>query len=590
LRKLDQMPAAWLYGRPPAPCKDAAVPIRHLFAIALALIAWCAAQAPAVMAQTAPGPATQPPAAPDPAVTHAMVFYDAHGEANACGPGCSEWIAAEGKIDGGTADRLQRLLAQLKGARPPIFFHSPGGSVTGSMSLGEIIRARKLTASVGHTVPLNCDPYAKNQNSCDAEIRAGHPIEAKLDLLTAMCNSGCVYALAGGVVRLIPPWVTLGIHDVGLDPATAKVRHPSTLAIETAKAVTHTRLRNFIRRMGIDEGLLTEAFATPFSSVGRLSRDDAARFGLDRRELGETVWQFVDKPRPAIRKLFFVRADNGAHRYVNALVTVSCAPWLGGRAIAVLARQRLDSDTETVVGQPAVSIRVNGQDVRLARAMSAKLYLWSGQFAVTTLDAVSDEAAMVLPGAEFGRQPGPSGDVSLAMTGFSAAYAKLKVCGQETAQAHSTWAATRMPPLANLQSATGANAMPPLRSNPLAIGASRLAVDATLGVPTKTVGTTALYGYSSSDSEHKIIAAYFDGSGRLQRLARYVLKDGKVLDEISQTELSEGQELIPVRDLLAAPKIRAGSGRPAAPPGWSKDQAGTASSLTLTPPSSRRQE
>jgi len=140
------------------------VPIRHLFAIALALIAWCAAQAPAVMAQTGPGPATKPPAAPDPAATRPMVFYDAHGEANACGPGCSEWIAAEGKIDRDTADRLQQLLGQIKGARPPIFFHSPGGSVTGSISLGELIRARKLTVSVGHTVPLNCDREPKSQH------------------------------------------------------------------------------------------------------------------------------------------------------------------------------------------------------------------------------------------------------------------------------------------------------------------------------------------------------------------------------------------------------------------------------------------
>lgn len=257
-----------------------------------------------------------------------------------------------------------------------------------------------------------------------SSIRAGHPIKATLDPLTDMCNSACVYALAGGVVRLIPPWVTLGIHDIGIDADTAKIRHPSARIIEIAEAVTRRRLRNYIRRMGIDGGLLTEAFATPFTSIGRLTRDDAARFGLDRREFGETVWQFVDKPQPAIRKMFFVRADNGDHRYINALVNVSCVPRLGGRAIVALARERLASDTEAVVGQPAVSIRVNGRDVRLARRTSVKLYLWSGQLPVTALEAVSDEAAMVLPGEELGRQRGPSGEISLAMTGFSAAYAK----------------------------------------------------------------------------------------------------------------------------------------------------------------------
>ena len=428
------------------------MPIRHLFAIALALIAWCAAQAPAVMAQTGPGPATKPPAAADPAATRPMVFYDAHGEANACGPGCSEWIAAEGKIDRDTADRLQQLLGQIKGARPPIFFHSPGGSVTGSISLGELIRARKLTVSVGHTVPLNCDREPKSQHSCDAEIRAGRPIKAKFDLLTAMCNSACVYALAGGVVRLIPPWVTLGIHDIGIDLASAKFRHTSHRTIEVAKAVTRTRLRSYIRRMGIDEGLLTEAFATPFTSIGQLARDDAARFGLDRREFGETVWQFFDKPEPTIRKMFFVRADDGEHRYVNGLVSVSCVPRLGGRAVAVLVRQRPASAAEAVVGQPAVSIRVNGRDIRLTRLTSAKFYVWRGQFALTTIEAASDESAMVLPGDELGRQQGPSGDVSLAMTGFAAAYAELrKVCSQEATQAVSAQPATGLPPLGFMQ-------------------------------------------------------------------------------------------------------------------------------------------
>ena len=451
LRALDPVLAAWLYGQPSAPCKDAAVPIRHLFVIALALIACCAAQAPAAMAQSALGPAAKPADAPDPEVTDPMVFYDAHGEANACGPGCSEWIAADGKIEGASADRLLQLLTQLKGARPPIFFHSPGGSVTGSILLGELIRTRKLTVSVGHTVPLNCDREPKNQ-SCKADIRAGRPIEAKLDPLTAMCNTGCVYALAGGVVRLIPPWVTLGIHDIGLDLASAKIGHPSIRLIEAAKTVSRTRLRNYIRRMGIDEGLLTEAFATPFTSIGKLTRDDAARFGLDGREFGETVWQFVDEPQPAIRKMFFVRADNGERRYVNALVSVSCVPSLGGRAIAALARERLASDTETVVGQPTVSIRMNGKDVRLARRTSAHLYLWSGQLPVTALDADSDETAMVLPGDELGRQQGPSGDVRLAMTGFSAAYAKLEVCAQETARAHAT--------ASHIRSGSGTAALP----------------------------------------------------------------------------------------------------------------------------------
>jgi hypothetical protein len=561
------------------------VSIRNVFPIALSLIACCAAGTSAAVAQTSSVPTSSVPAssvpakppsaapahaAPDATATHPMQFYRAHGEANACGPGCSDWIAAEGKIDNGTANRLQRLLLQLNGAPPPIFFHSPGGLVMGSMDLGRLIRAHKMTVSVGRTIPLSCERGATGEKSCEAQINAGRPIEAELSPLGAMCNSGCVYELAGGVVRLIPPWITLGIHDIGVDPATAKIRQTSPLALEAAKLVTDGRLHNYIRLMGIDDGLLTEAFATPFSSVRPLTRDDAARFGLDRREFAETAWQFVEKPQATIRKTFFVRADDGERRYVNAMVDVSCAQWLDATFIMLFARERLNSDTEIVAGQPTASISVNGRDVHLARTISTKFYQRIGPLPQKALEAASDDTTVVVPGTEFRRRQGPSGDVTLAMVGFSAAYAKLqKACAQETEQARSAQAASGLPPLPSLApSPLTASALPPPRAEPIAIGASRALVDATIGAPTQTIGSTALYSYMSSANESKVMAGYFDRSGHLQRFARYVLKDGKVFDEIGQIELSEGQELAAVRRLLATPNGPNGSGRAAALPGW----------------------
>lgn len=501
-----------------------------------------------------------------------MQFYRAHGEANACGPGCSEWIAAEGKIDNGTAGRLQRLLVQINGVPPPIFFHSPGGLVIGSMELGRLIRAHKMTVSVGRTIPLSCEHGGPGERSCEAQINAGHQIEAELSPIGAMCNSGCVFALAGGFVRLIPPWITLGIHDIGFDPAAAKSHQASPLALAAAKVVADERLHNYVRLMGIDDGLLTEAFATPFSSVRPLTRDDAARFGLDRREFGETAWQFVEKPQATIRKTFFVRTDDGERHYVNAMVEVSCAQWLDATFFLSFARDHLSSDTETVAGQPTANISVNGHDVRLTRMISAKFYLRIGRLPMKALEAASDDATVVLPGTEFRRRQGPSGDVTLAMVGFSAAYPKLqKACAQEALQARSAQAASAasgLPPLPSLvQSPQSASAQPP-GSDPIAIGASRALVDATIGAPTQTVGTTALYSYMSSASEGKVMAGYFDRSGHLQRFARYVLKDGKVFDEISQAELSDGQELFAVRRLLANPNGPTGSGPPPALPGW----------------------
>lgn len=61
-----------------------------------------------------------------------MIFYLAKGEDDACGPGCAEWIAAEGQIEADTAQRLRALLTRLGKRKLPIFFHSPGGNGTTS--------------------------------------------------------------------------------------------------------------------------------------------------------------------------------------------------------------------------------------------------------------------------------------------------------------------------------------------------------------------------------------------------------------------------------------------------------------------------
>ena len=55
------------------------------------------------------------------------MFFLAKGDANACGVGCSEWIAADGTFDAGADDRLRALLKKLGGRKLPIFFHAPGG-------------------------------------------------------------------------------------------------------------------------------------------------------------------------------------------------------------------------------------------------------------------------------------------------------------------------------------------------------------------------------------------------------------------------------------------------------------------------------
>jgi hypothetical protein len=68
-----------------------------------------------------------------------MLFFVAKGQPNACGPGCSEWIAAEGRFEGPQVERRFRdLLDTLKGRNLPIIFNSLGGVIGEALVLGRI--------------------------------------------------------------------------------------------------------------------------------------------------------------------------------------------------------------------------------------------------------------------------------------------------------------------------------------------------------------------------------------------------------------------------------------------------------------------
>src|SRR5262245_65652251 len=73
-----------------------------------------------------------------------MIFYLARGESGACGTDCNEWIAAEGQIETGSAQQLRTFLTRLGKRKLPIFFHSPGGNVTASMSMGRLLDRKSV--------------------------------------------------------------------------------------------------------------------------------------------------------------------------------------------------------------------------------------------------------------------------------------------------------------------------------------------------------------------------------------------------------------------------------------------------------------
>jgi hypothetical protein len=263
-----------------------------------------------------------------------IMFFVAKGDADACGPGCREWIAAEGTIDPGAEDRLRALLRRLGSRKLPIYFHSPGGSVGSGLAIGRLMRERGLTAGVGWTVPAGCDAQVPREQACDTLKRSGRELVAVLDSGRAMCNSSCVYALVGAAVRDVGAGIKLGIHASSIsfslkrtDSSGHVTRMPAHVAAGVERQALqggYERIGAYLREMGIAPGLLTAAREVANDHLRFLTREEIVAFGIDRREQVEGMWWFVDKSAggSAVKVIEAKVPEAGAYR--RTILRLTC--------------------------------------------------------------------------------------------------------------------------------------------------------------------------------------------------------------------------------------------------------------------------
>jgi hypothetical protein len=284
-----------------------------------------------------PGPAKREASPGKAAAASApIVFYVAKGEPDACGPGCREWIAADGRIDAGAAGRFRALLGRLGGRKLPVFFHSPGGSVGDAIEIGRIMRQRQMVAGVGWTLPEGCDPDKAQDAACTKLKRAGPDVAAALSTSQSQCNSACVYVILGATERRIAAGARLGVHSsrMVLQVRTSRPLTPAErvraqgmfdeMARERVDAA-YERLGRYIAEMGIDRGLLDAARRIPHEQVRFLTRDEIARFGIDRRPFVDDGWMVEARPsdRPTALKLIYELGHDWAYRL--SFLRLACA-------------------------------------------------------------------------------------------------------------------------------------------------------------------------------------------------------------------------------------------------------------------------
>jgi hypothetical protein len=183
----------------------------------------------------------------------AMIFYVAHGASDTCGPGCSDWIAAEGTVQWDSHKRLIAILDRQGGRRLPVVIHARGESnLNVAASLGRIMRDRGIDATVGTTDVDAC--HDKPEADCFALKRPGGPLDAKLDVSNLRCDIACMLMLAGGVHRSVPEGTRMMLSGMTIHNRLA----PNVSDEQRESLTVHfgDQFRLYLRQMGVDAELL----------------------------------------------------------------------------------------------------------------------------------------------------------------------------------------------------------------------------------------------------------------------------------------------------------------------------------------------
>lgn len=184
---------------------------------------------------------------------NAMIFYVARGASGTCGPGCSEWIAAEGTVQWDPHKRLLAILDRQAGRKLPVVIHSWGESnLNVAASLGRILRDRGIDTTAGPTEVESCN--GKTEAECFALKRPGGPLDAKVNAPDVPCDLACVLMLAGGVHRSLPTGIKMILSGMfirnRLAPNVSEERR------EGLTALYGEQFRRYLRDMGVEPELL----------------------------------------------------------------------------------------------------------------------------------------------------------------------------------------------------------------------------------------------------------------------------------------------------------------------------------------------
>ena len=293
------------------------------------LIGSTVAQVPGPMGRQAPLLSQRP-----------MDVYVATGPADACGPGCSEWIAVEGKFDQDAGKRFREFLSGAPRRRAlPVFFHSPGGVLSSGVEIALALRENNMTAGVGRTTQEGCTVLRVNGGACDLQVKSGSDVPSQFTFAGSQCHSACVFALAGATTRRIAPAAAVGVHASKSDERAWKEfadQHPGARRLSDQQR--QRGLSGLMMAFGLDPELIDFASKISHNSLHILTRDEIVRFGLESGDRFETRWMMR---RDTDGQVYLVKAVTNAGvnggAQATAIVQLACSDLFGYRLTLVRA-------------------------------------------------------------------------------------------------------------------------------------------------------------------------------------------------------------------------------------------------------------
>ena len=233
-----------------------------------------------------------------------------HFEENSTGGNClgCEWIQATGEITDGTTNAFERFLKTLDWVPHFIRLNSPGGSLSGGITLGEKFRELGVSTEVG-------------ASESDRQPDGFHTYSR----VPGICASACAYAFLGGEQRLLDTNAKLGFHRFYTKDALAS----STSKLFSGQDLDNTQriaaaLSLYIVNMGVDARLLALASQAGPDEIRWLTLQEARDLRVTYEPYSFKPWRLEPYENGAIA----VSESNDGLRSVVAGCSARSGPYV----------------------------------------------------------------------------------------------------------------------------------------------------------------------------------------------------------------------------------------------------------------------